>query len=57
MKREIPVETVIRELQQLPPSAKIIVDTQAEVKIIGVITACKDGGKQIAEFVVPKAED
>ena len=57
MRREIPISQIIEQLQQLPPEAKIIVDTKTEIKITGFVVQRADDknkAKQIAEIIIPK---
>lgn len=57
MRRDIPLSTIIRELQKLPESAKITVDTIKEVQVVGLVLKRTDNNnKQIAEIIVPKSE-
>jgi hypothetical protein len=55
MRRDIPVSDIIRELQKLPTTAKIVVDTIKEVQVVGIVVKRTDNStKQIADIIVPK---
>ena len=57
MRRDTPISEIIRELQKLPESAKIVVDTKNEVQVVGFVLKRKDNNnKQISEIIVPKAD-
>ena len=56
MKRDITVKEIIEELQQLPPEAKITVDTKLDMRIVGFVLAKKDNARQISEIILPKAK-
>ena len=57
MRRDIPISDIIRELQKLPESAKIVIDTKNEVQVVGFVLKRKDNNnKQISEITVPKTD-
>jgi len=56
VKRDITVKEIIEELKQLPPEAKITVDTKLEMRVVGFVLAKKDNARQISEIITPKAK-
>lgn len=55
MRRDITLPEIIEELNKLPKTAKITVDTKTEMKVVGFILKRMDNdNKQISEIVIPK---